>query len=142
MTWSLQPRDYLSISATLYGLLLIIPPARPSRRVHLHKAQYGIKYNQFGLLSKVYQSVRKDDDQEKTIAREVWFFESQGKGDHRLARGERKGLDRDARIRDHRLETQGKDWRSWCHVQFDRQVDDGCRFGLGSPKGKGSRIPT
>ena len=38
--------------------------------------------------------------------------------------------DHHARIRDHRLEARGQDWRSRCHVEFGGQNDDGRRPGL------------
>ena len=74
MTWSLQPRGYLSISATLYGLLLIIPPIAALLAAFIFmRAHYGIKYNRSGVISKGYQSVRKDDDNEKSLGEKFGF---------------------------------------------------------------------
>ena len=53
MTWSLQPRGYLSISAILYGLLLFIPFITAVIAAYIFmRSHYGILYNQFGVISK------------------------------------------------------------------------------------------
>ena len=74
MTWSLQPRGYLSISAILYGLLLFIPFLTALLAAFIFmRAHYGIRYNQFGVISQGYQSVNKDDDDERSIGEKLGF---------------------------------------------------------------------
>ena len=62
MSWSLQLRGYLSISAILRSLLPLIPFTTALIAAYIFmRLHYGIKYNQFGVISKGYQSVAKDD---------------------------------------------------------------------------------
>ena len=76
MSWSLEPRGYVSISATLYGLLLFIPFITAVVAAYIFMlSHYGIKYNQFGVISKGYQSVSKEDDDSRSI-KEIFGFSS------------------------------------------------------------------
>jgi len=75
MTWSLQPRGYLSISAILYGLLLFIPFITAVIAAYIFmRSHYGILYNQFGVVSKKgYQSLGKDDDDDRSLGEKLGF---------------------------------------------------------------------
>jgi len=75
MTWSLQPRGYLSISAILYGLLLFIPFITTIVATYIFmRSHYGILDNQFGVVSKKgYQSLGKDDDDDKSFGEKLGF---------------------------------------------------------------------
>jgi len=76
MTWTLEPRGYLSISGTLYGLLLFIPFITALAAAYIFmRSHYGIKFNEFGVISKGYQSLSKDDDDSKSIG-EIFGFSS------------------------------------------------------------------
>ena len=54
MSWSLQPRGYLSVSTILYGLLSIPFITTLIATYIFMRSHYGIKYNQFGVISKGY----------------------------------------------------------------------------------------
>jgi alpha-1,3-glucan synthase len=54
MTWSLQPRGYLSVSTILYGLLFTPFLTALIAAYIFMRSHYGIKYNQFGVISKGY----------------------------------------------------------------------------------------
>ena len=95
----------------LQGYPLRTPPLRPfitalTAAYTFMRSHYGIKLNESGVISKGYQSLSKDDDDSKSIGENTRFLKSQTNGDHRL-------------------EAQGQDWRSRCHVEFDGQVNHG-----------------
>ena len=74
MTWSLQPRGHFSTTAILYGLLLFIPFLTALLAAFIFmRAHYGIKHNQFGVTSQGYQSVSKNNDDEKSIGAKLGF---------------------------------------------------------------------
>ena len=87
MSWSLEQRGYLSISAILYGFLFIFLITASLAAYILMQSHYGIKYNQFGAISKGYQSVGKDDNDDKSSVEKPRFLERQAKADHWLAGG-------------------------------------------------------
>ena len=77
MSWSIEPRGYQSTSAALYGLLLFIPPVTAIIAAYIFMlSHYGIKYNQFGAISKGYQSVSKEDDGGGRSIKEIFGFSS------------------------------------------------------------------
>ena len=73
MSWSLQPRGYLSISAILCGLLFIPFITALIAASIFMRSHYGIKYNQFGVISKGYQSVGKDDNDDRSFVEKLGF---------------------------------------------------------------------
>ena len=74
MSWSLEPRGFSTVSAILYGLLLFIPFATALVAAYVFMlSHYGIKYNQFGVISKGYQSLSKDDDDSKSFGEILGF---------------------------------------------------------------------
>ena len=74
MTWSLQPRGYLSISAIIYGLLFIPFITAVIAAYTFMRSQYRILYNQFGVVSKEgYQSFGKDDDDDRSFGEKLGF---------------------------------------------------------------------
>ena len=77
MSWSIEPRGYQSTSAALYGLLLFIPPVTALIAAYIFMlSHYGIKYNQFGVISKGYHSVSKEDDDDGRSIKEIFGFSS------------------------------------------------------------------
>jgi len=61
--WSLKPRGYLAICAIVYGPLLFIPSITASIAVYVFMwSHYVIKFDEFGVISKLYQTLGKDDD--------------------------------------------------------------------------------
>jgi hypothetical protein len=73
MTWSLQPRGYLSVSTILYGLLFIPFLTALIAAYIFMRSHYGIKYNQFGVISKGYQSLGKEDDGDRSFVEKLGF---------------------------------------------------------------------
>ena len=69
--WSLEPRGYLSISATLYGLLLFIPfLAAFFTALVFMRTRYGIKYNKFDV-SSGFWSVGREDDEDRSFRKKI-----------------------------------------------------------------------
>ena len=80
MSWSLEPRGFSTVSAILYGLLLFIPFATALVAAYVFMlSHYGIKYNQFGVISKGYQSLSKDDDDSKSFGDFLGFSSNKQK---------------------------------------------------------------
>ena len=80
MSWSLEPRGYLTISDILYSLLLFIPLVTAFLAAYIFmQSHYGIRYNQFGIISKGYQSVGKDDDNNRSFVEKLGFSSSETK---------------------------------------------------------------
>ena len=108
MAWSLEPRGYSSISTILYGLLLVIPFITALIAAFIFmKTHYGIKYNQFGVISKGYQSVSKSDDDDRTFVERLGF--SSDKGREVIGWPEEKGKRRKVLIAT--LEYEIIDWK-------------------------------
>ena len=74
MSWSLEPRGHLSISTILYGLLLFISFVTAFLAAYIFmQSHYGIKYNRFDVISKGYQPVGKDDDDDRSFVEKLGF---------------------------------------------------------------------
>ena len=74
MSWSLQPRGYYSISAIIYDLLLFIPFLTAFFAAFIFmRTHCGIKCNKFGVISKGYQSLSKDDDDGRSFVEKLGF---------------------------------------------------------------------
>jgi len=77
MSWRIKSRGYQSTSAALYGLLLFIPPVTATTAAYIFMPSHcGIKYNQFGVISKGYHSVSKEDDDDGRPIKEIFDFSS------------------------------------------------------------------
>ena len=80
MSWSLEPRGYLTISAILYGLLLFISFVTAFLAAYIFmQSHYCIKYNRFDVISKGYQPVGKDDDDDRSFVEKLGFLSGKTK---------------------------------------------------------------
>jgi len=74
MTWSIEPRGHSTISSILYGLLLFIPFLTAFLAAYIFmRSHYGIQYNKYGVISKGYQSLEKEDDDDRSIGEKLGF---------------------------------------------------------------------
>ena len=92
-----SPPVYLTISAILYSLLLFIPFVTTFLAAYIFmQLYYGIKYNQFGVILKGYQSIGKDDDDNRSFVEKLSFLS--GKTKQIIGWPEEKGKRREVLI--------------------------------------------